>query len=518
MKKIGVSLLAAVLGGAIAVGGYKFFENKQLDNMTFEEKQKVYYASNPAWTAISSTGNPDFTQAAAAVSPGVVHIKVTVTTRGGQRGGGSGSPFDMFEEFFGMPQQRRGQAQPRQAQASGSGVIISPDGYIVTNNHVVEDADKIEVQLTDNRSYEAKVIGRDPNFDLALIKVNATNLPMVKLGNSDDVQVGEWVLAVGYPLGLQSTVTAGIVSAKGRRIGILDEPSQQRGFGQGGQPEQMVSTAIESFIQTDAVINKGNSGGALVNARGELIGINSAIASPTGTYAGYGFAIPISLAKKVLDDFKEFGSVKRGFVGVSFSELNDNVRKEFGITDINGLYVSDVVKGGGAEAAGIKKGDIITKVDGKVIYSSPDLQERVARLRPGDKVKLTYKRNGKEQDVMVTLKGEEVNKAAANEEGSNASATQIFNKLGASFIPATDARKKELGISSGVVVTQVHRGGVFEYFGVERGLVITEVNGKAVNNVDDVESALASTKRNIVRIKGVPQRGNTLELNVPIEY
>lgn len=519
MKKIGVSLLAAVLGGAIAVGGYKFFENKQLDNMTFEEKQKVYYASNPTSTALSSTGNPDFTQAAAAVSPGVVHIKVSVTTRGGQRGGGgSGSPFDLFEEFFGMPQQRRGQpAQPRQAQASGSGVIISPDGYIVTNNHVVEDADKIEVQLTDNRSFEAKVIGRDPNFDLALIKVNATNLPMVKLGNSDDVQVGEWVLAVGYPLGLQSTVTAGIVSAKGRRIGILDEPSQQRGFGQGGQPEQMVSTAIESFIQTDAVINKGNSGGALVNARGELIGINSAIASPTGTYAGYGFAIPISLAKKVLDDFKEFGSVKRGFVGVSFKEVGV-VRKEYGLDDVNGLYVEEVVKGGGAEGAGIKKGDIITKVDGKIIYGSPDLQERVARLRPGDKVKLTYKRDGKEKDVMVTLKGEEVNKSSANEEGSSASATQIFNKLGASFIPATDARKKELGITSGVVVTQVHRGGVFEYFGVERGLVITEVNGKTVNSVDDVESALASTKRNIVRIKGVPQRGSTVELNVPIEY
>ena len=516
MKKIGVSLLTAVLGGAIAVGGYKLFESKQMDNMTFEEKQKVYYASNPAGSAISSTGNPDFTQAAAAVSPGVVHIKVTVTTRAGQRGGGSGSPFDMFEEFFGIPQQRRG-GQPRQAQASGSGVIISPDGYIVTNNHVVEDADKIEVQLTDNRTYEAKVIGRDPNFDLALIKVNATNLPMVKLGNSDDVQVGEWVLAVGYPLGLQSTVTAGIVSAKGRRIGILDDPSQQRGYSPRGPEEQMVSTAIESFIQTDAVINKGNSGGALVNARGELIGINSAIASPTGTYAGYGFAIPISLAKKVLDDFKEFGSVKRGYVGISFKEVGV-VRKDYGIDDVNGLYVEEVVKGGGAESAGIKKGDIITRVDGKIIYGSPDLQERVARLRPGDKVKLTYKREGKEKEVVVTLKGEEVNKAAAKDEESSASATQIFNKLGASFIPATDARKKELGITSGVVVTQVHRGGVFEYFGVERGLVITEINGKSVNSVDDVESALASTKRNIVRIKGVPQRGSTVELNVPIEY
>ncbi|MFZ4862175.1 Do family serine endopeptidase [Sphingobacterium sp. Mn56C] len=520
MKKIGVTLLTAVLGGAIAVGGYKLFEGKQLDNMTFEEQQKVYYAKNPSGEMLSSTGNPDFTQAAAAVSPGVVHIKVTMAARASQRGGGgSGSPFDMFEEFFGMPQQRRGGQQPQRApqQASGSGVILTPDGYIVTNNHVVEDADKIQVQLTDNRTYEAKVIGRDPNFDLALLKVNATNLPIVKMGNSDDVQVGEWVLAVGYPMGLQSTVTAGIVSAKGRRIGILDDSAQQRGFNQDPN-EPIVNTAIESFIQTDAVINKGNSGGALVNARGELVGINSAIASPTGTYAGYGFAIPISLAKKVLDDFKEFGSVKRGYVGISFTEMNEASRKQYGIDDINGLYVNDAIKGGAAEAAGIKKGDIITKIDGKVIYGSPDLQERIGRLRPGDKVKLSVKTGGKERDVTVTLKGEEATKTSRGGDETSASATEIFNKLGASFIPATDARKKELGINSGVVVTQVHRGGAFEYYGVERGLVITEVNGKPVNNVDDVESALGSTKRNNVSVKGVPQKGTILQFNVPLQY
>lgn len=514
MKKIGLTLLTAVIGGAIAVGGYKLFENKQLESMSFEERQNVYYANNPSplEDMMSSTGNPDFTQAAAAVSPGVVHIKVTMTARSSQRRGGS-SPFDMFEEFFGLPQQRR--AQPRQAQASGSGVILTPDGYIVTNNHVVEDADKIEVQLTDKRTFEAKVIGKDPNTDLALIKVNASNLPIVKMGNSDNVQIGEWVLAVGYPLSLQSTVTAGIVSAKGRQIGILGEP-QQRRFG--NEEEAVINTAIESFIQTDAVINKGNSGGALVNARGELIGINSAIASPTGVYAGYGFAIPINLAKKILDDFKEFGSVKRGFVGITFNEINETLRKEKGIDDINGLYVQDVVKDGGADAAGIKAGDVITKIDGRTIYSSSDLQERVARLRPGDKVKLTYKRNGKESEVSVTLKGEEENKSRREDEESNASATEIYNKLGASFIPATDAQKKELGISSGVMVTQIHRGGVFEYFGVERGLIITEINGQPVNNADQVESALANTRRNIVRIKGVPERGSTVEFNVPIDY
>ena len=297
MKKIGATLLTAIIGGAIAVGGYKLFENKQMDNMTFEERQKVYYANNPGEEVLlSSTGNPDFTQAAAAVTPGVVHINVTMSGRAAR--GGQGAPFDLFEEFFGVPQQRRGQSRP--ATASGSGVIISPDGYIVTNNHVVEDADKIEVVLTDKKTYEAKVIGRDANFDLALIKVNATNLPIVKLGNSDNVQIGEWVLAVGYPLGLQSTVTAGIISAKGRQIGILGESQQQqqRGYGYGPE-EQVINTAVESFLQTDAVINKGNSGGALVNARGELIGINSAIASPTGTYAGYGLRSQLTWRRKL---------------------------------------------------------------------------------------------------------------------------------------------------------------------------------------------------------------------------
>ncbi|MVZ66369.1 Do family serine endopeptidase [Sphingobacterium sp. DK4209] len=518
MKKIGATLLTAIVGGAIAVGGYKLFENKQMDNMTFEERQKVYYANNPGDEALmSSTGNPDFTQAAAAVTPGVVHINVTMSGRGSREGSSEGMPFDMFEEFFGVPQQRRGQARPQ--TASGSGVIISPDGYIVTNNHVVEDADKIEVVLTDKKTYEAKVIGRDANFDLALIKVNANNLPIVKLGNSDNVQIGEWVLAVGYPLGLQSTVTAGIISAKGRQIGILGESQQQqqRGYGY-GQQEQVINTAVESFLQTDAVINKGNSGGALVNARGELIGINSAIASPTGTYAGYGFAIPINLAKKILDDFKEFGSVKRGYVGVTFAEINDALRKEVGITDVNGLYVRDVVKGGAAEAAGIKAGDVLTKIEGRTIYGSPDLQEHVARLRPGDKVKLTYKRAGKEKEVVITLKGEESKAKTDAGDESSASATEIFNKLGASFVPATDARKKELGISSGVIVSQVHRGGVFDYFGVERGLVITKINGKPVNSVDEVESALSGTRRNIVRVTGVPEKGSTVEFNVPLKY
>src|SRR5690606_22811432 len=262
MKKFGISLLAAVVGGAIAVGGYKLLETKQQNSMSFMERQEIQYANNPE-KLISSTGTLDFTRAAAVVSPPVAHINATHSRT--QRGGGS-TPFDMIEEYVGAPRGRQQRAQP--AQASGSGVIISDDGYIITNNHVVEDADKIEVALTDKRIFEAKIIGRDPNTDLALIKVTASNLPIVKMGNSDDVQIGEWVLAVGYPLSLQSTVTAGIVSAKGRQIGILGESQQQpRGYGYGDEDQAIVTTAIESFIQTDAVINRGNRGGALVNAR-----------------------------------------------------------------------------------------------------------------------------------------------------------------------------------------------------------------------------------------------------------
>lgn len=512
MKKIGMSLLIAAVGGAVAIGGYKLFEDKQMDSMTFEEQQKVYFANNPEHEILSSTGNPDFTEAAAAVSPGVVHIKVTMTERASR--GGGGSPFDMFEEFFGMPQQRR-QAQPRQAMASGSGVLISPDGYIVTNNHVVEDADKIEVNLTDQRTFEAKVIGRDPDFDLALIKVNAKDLPFVKYGDSDHLRVGEWVLAVGYPLSLQSTVTAGIVSAKGRAIGLLGEHQQRSPY---GSQEPIVNTAIESFIQTDAVINKGNSGGALVNARGELVGINAAIASPTGVYAGYGFAIPVNLVKKIVNDFKQYGTVQRGYVGVSFRPVDEAIRKEHGIDDVHGLYVEEVVKDGAAAAAGIKSGDVLTRVEGNDIYSSSDLQERVARLNPGDKLRLTYKRDGKEKEVTVTLKSREESKnSSQDEEELSASATEIFNKLGASFKPASADLKKKFGVNSGVVITQVHDGGMFEYFGVERGLVITHVNGKPVNNVDQVEAALGSTRRNIVRITGVSENGQ-VQFNFPIQY
>lgn len=524
MKKIGLTLLTALVGGLIAVGGYKFFENKQQSNLSFEERQELHYASNPTAPIVASTGNPDFTQAAAAVAPAVVHIKTTYPARTARgRSTQQGSPFDLFEEFFGTPRQRQPQ-QVQPAQATGSGVIISTDGYIVTNNHVVEDADKIEVSLTDRRIVEAKIIGRDPNTDLALIKINEKDLPFVKLGDSDDVRIGEWVLAVGYPLGLESTVTAGIVSATGRATGIIGNELRQRqlqeqGWGQQQiQPEEFVNTAIESFIQTDAVINKGNSGGALVNAKGELIGINSNIMSPSGYYAGYGFAVPVNIVKKISDDFVKFGAVKRGLIGVTFQALNAEAAKELGISDVFGLYVNEVVQGGGADKGGLKKGDIITKIDGKTIIASSDLQERVYILRPGDKVKLTYKRDGKERETTITLQEEtKTSKAEDSKTAAARSATELYNKLGAGFVAATDARKSELGISSGVVVTQVHRGGLFDYYNIQRGLVITQINGREVNSIDDVESALADTKRSMIHIVGIPQKGSRIEFNLPID-
>ncbi|MDN3550756.1 Do family serine endopeptidase [Mucilaginibacter aquaedulcis] len=497
MKKIGLTLLTAFVGGALALGAYRMIENKYADNMSFEDKQKVYFTSNKTAPVVSSTGALDFTEAAAAATPAVVYIRTTYSSKSG------GSGQDQLEQMFGdMFGQRAPQRGPQ--QASGSGVIISPDGFIVTNNHVVENADKITVATNDHRRFEAKVIGTDPSTDLALIKVSATDLPIVKLGNSDDTRVGEWVLAVGNPFNLTSTVTAGIVSAKGRNIGIIgsQDNSDENPFGrtrnQQGAPR--LNKAIESFIQTDAAINPGNSGGALVNTKGELVGINAAIASHTGSYEGYGFAIPINLAKKVLNDIKKYGSVKRGFVGVSFTELNPEVAQQLNITNTNGLYVNDVVPGGGAEQAGIKKGDIIDKVEGTQVYESSDLQEHVGRLQPGDKVNITVLREGKEKNFAVTLKADAtpVNRTAA----VSKSAEELFNKLGASFQPLTAAEKAKFHVNSGVKVTQVRPGRVFDNFEIPVGSVITSINKQPINSVADIDKAITNLRNGNLVISG----------------
>lgn len=491
MNKIGVTFLAACLGGAVAIGSYKLIESKYQNGMSFEDKQKVYFTNSPTSTINSSTGALDFTQAAAMVTPAVVHIKTTYNNKSSDNFGRDQMQ-DMFEDFFGRRRRSQGPAQ-----GSGSGVIISDDGYIVTNNHVVDNADKIDVILPDKRSLTAKVIGRDANTDLALIKIEGSGFPIVKLGNSDDVRVGEWVLAVGYPFALNTTVTAGIVSAKGRQIGILDqgiEPDSD------GTPQPR--TAIESFIQTDAAINRGNSGGALVNTNGELIGVNAAIASQSGSYEGYGFAIPINLAKKVLNDFKEFGSVRRGYIGINFTGLDAEQSKILGVSEINGLYVNEVIAGGGAAQAGLKDGDIITKVEGKQILSPSDLQERIGRLGPGDKVQLSYLRDGKTMIANVTLKGEESIKS-----NDSRSASVVAKNLGATFAPASDSIKKKYKLNSGVVVTNVVPGGFFDKLDLPKGTIITSINGSAINKAEDIEKVISSGRNNMAMINAISPDG-----------
>lgn len=509
IKKIGlVVVFAAFLGGAVAIGAYKLLE-RNVDGFTLTEKQNLMFANNPV--KISSTGNVDFVQAAAAVSPAVVHIKTTYASKSSQ-GQGLGME-DMFEQFFRGGGGRRPNV-PR--AASGSGVILTADGYIATNNHVVENADKIEVILSDRRKVIAKVIGRDPNTDLALIKVEETGLPFVKMGNSDNVQVGEWVLAVGFPLDLQTTVTAGIVSAKARTIGILNRENNQMSeeeyeeYQRTGKAPSRTNSSVEAFIQTDAAINPGNSGGPLVNANGELIGINSAIASGSGRNEGYGFAIPVNLAKKILEDFKAYGAVKRGYIGVTFQPLDAEVAEKLKIKEINGLYVNGVLPNSGAAAAGIKEGDIIKKVEGVSIYDSPDLQEKVARLHPGDKLALTVlKADGSLKDVSVTLKPES-STTAANNKPTGAS----ISKLGATFVPASAAVKAKYGISNGVVVTVVEPGKLFDYYDIGKGYVITKINGVALNSVADIEKALPTSKDGSIAITGFTDTGARFAFSV----
>ncbi|WP_461449323.1 Do family serine endopeptidase [Mucilaginibacter sp.] len=502
MKKFGLTLLTAFIGGAMALGSYKVIENKYADNMSFEDRQKVYFTSNPSAPITSSAGEVDFTQAAAAVTPAVVYIKVTYSN---DQGDDKQSELQqMFGNMFGQQMRPQGVQQ-----ASGSGVIIAPDGYIVTNNHVVDKADKIVVNTNDHRSFQAKVIGTDPNTDLALIKIEATNLPIVKLGNSDDAKVGEWVLAVGNPFNLTSTVTAGIVSAKGRNIGIIGQEDNQdeNPFGRTSNEAPRTNKSIESFIQTDAAINPGNSGGALVNTKGELIGINSAIASNNGAYEGYGFAIPINLAKKVLNDIEKFGAVKRGYVGVSFTELNPDVAEQLKTNVTNGLYVRELVPGGGAEQAGIKAGDVIVKVEGNPVYESSDLQERVGELQPGDKVHLTVLRDGTEKNFTVTLKGDLP--ATTRTAATTKSAAELFNKLGASFMPVSKEQKAKYHVSAGVVVTQVRPGRLFDDTEIPVGSVITSINRHQIASIADMDNAITNTRNGLLVISGIYPDGTS---------
>jgi len=443
-------------------------------------------------SSVQVAGQPvDLTYAADKALPSVVHIKYVqnskIQTVKVQR-----DPFeDFFDPFGGFFGRGQGGNQERKVQtpkktATGSGVIISTDGYIVTNNHVVDGADELTVTLNDNSEYSARIIGADKTTDLALIKIDGRNLPAITIANSDNVKVGEWVLAVGNPLGLNNTVTAGIISAKARTLG---------------------ANSVESFIQTDAAINAGNSGGALVNTRGELVGINAMLYSQTGSYSGYGFAIPTAIMNKVVDDIKKYGTVQRAMIGISgmdvksYVDMQKEEGKEADFGTMEGIYVATVVEGSAAEDAGIEKGDVITEVDGQKVTKFGDLSGIIAQKRPGDKVSLTYMHNKKKHTKQVTLKNEQGNtKVVKNAD---------VDILGADFRPVSESLQKQLDITYGLEVIKVNNGKMKEA-GVPKGFIIQRVNDVSMKSIDDLQNAVkdASTSREpVLIIKGVYPTG-----------
>lgn len=491
-KTIAVALCAAMLGAVMVLAGAKalgYIDKPSSALLTPAFNGQVKFASLNSPT---SPVNLNFTTAATKTLPVVVNIQSAMRVKA-QRGLAEGDlnlqeiP-EPFREFFGPRMFRQGPPDQRSKNergevqlGTGSGVIISPDGYIVTNNHVVAGADELTVTLNDKRSFKAKVIGTDPSTDLGLIKIEADALPFVNFSNSDAVQVGEWVLAVGNPFNLTSTVTAGIVSAKGRDIHILQDQAP-----------------IESFIQTDAAINPGNSGGALVNLEGNLIGINSAIASPTGAYAGYGFAIPANIVAKVVDDLKKFGVPQRGYLGVVIREVNSELAKAKNLNISQGVYVDSLSQNSSAGAAGIRKGDVITKIDGQPVDASSDVLEAVGQHRPGDQLKLTVWRNGSEHDFSVTLK----NKQGNTDVVKKSDAVGILSTLGAEFRTLGEKEAKKLEIPAGVVVTQLGEGKLSNQTDMQEGFIITKVDGKPVKSVEDLTAALKG-KEGGVMLEGV---------------
>lgn len=454
LKEIGILLGVA----AVSAGVSCFYVNHYgKNNVIIQETQQAPVQ----YSAYTKGGEPiDFTYAADQSVNAVVHVMTTYEVQQSRMS----DPF--LEYFFG---ERNYQQAPQKRQASGSGVIISNDGYIVTNNHVVEGSSQVTVVLNDKRQFTAKIIGTDPTTDLALLKVDGKDLPTLPVGNSDDLKVGEWVLAVGNPFNLTSTVTAGIVSAKARSINILTADMK-----------------IESFIQTDAAVNPGNSGGALVNTRGELVGINAAIASQTGSYTGYAFAIPTSIMSKVVADLKEFGTVQRALLGVQIQDINADFAKEKNLDTMEGAYVASVGAQSAASDAGIKEGDIITHVSGNKVKTVSELQEKISRFRPGDNVQITLLRNGKQETVNVTLKNSMGN--------TNVVKNYDAQQLGATLTPLTDKQKNSLGINYGLQVTSVEKGGRFQQAGIPKGYIILRINNQKVSSTTDVENVISQLK------------------------
>lgn len=503
-----VLVLIALLSSAVTLGAYNLLGFNKRDVVFTESSVSSPLTRLASLTGNAPTGAPgDFAYAAEAASPTVVHIRTTMTRTVRQQ-----QMPDIFRDFFGDEfggQSQGGRPRREQGQASGSGVIISKDGFIVTNNHVVQDADEVEVIMTDKRSFKAKVVGTDPLTDLAVVKIDATNLPAITLGDSDGLKLGEWVLAVGYPLDLESTVTAGIVSAKGRGIGILSRNQQPQQPG-----AKAVDTPIESFIQTDAAINPGNSGGALVNLRGELVGINSAIASATGYYSGYGFAVPVSLVRKVTADLVKFGNVQRGYIGILPIELNSTIAKEKGAKVGRGIYVDNVTDNGAAKVAGIQKGDVIVKMEGQPLDSDAQMREIVGRRRPGDVVNVTINRDGTERDVKVELRNRNGGRDVIKKEEM---ATAGMKALGGEFSNLSDKDRQALGVSGGVRVNKIMDGKLAETE-IEEGFIIMKANGKNVKSVKDLETIVGNTKEGegLLLIGMYPNSSRTIYYAVPM--
>lgn len=442
---------------------------------SFDLPTRPSSSSKTAGTKAMET--PDFVGASAKATPAVVHIRSTYESSKSE------SP-TTWEELFGG----------RGGQSSGSGVIISSDGYIATNNHVIEKAKKVEVTLDDKRSFIAEVVGTDPTTDLALLKIKEENLASLSFANSNSVQIGEWVLAVGNPFNLTSTVTAGIVSAKGRSLNLLDE-----------------EFAIESFIQTDAAVNPGNSGGALINIDGDLVGINTAIASETGSFAGYSFAVPANIVSKVMKDLQEFGEVQRGIIGVQIRNINSQFAEDRDLTTLNGAYVSGIIPGSAADAGGIERGDIIIQVDEENVGSSSELQEVIGTYRPGDAVRVKIIRDGEAMTMKVILRNKEGKTQLGARRSDNAEEPRMIaseGDLGATLAPISTKDKYQLGLDTGVKVLEL-MGGKLQDAGIEKGFVITKINKEPVKNAEEVVDQMNAGDGSVM-IEGLTEDGKKM--------
>ena len=465
-----IILLSAIAGGMTA---YAVVNSRTSDNMSVAD---VSVDSGMFRTVNLTQDNwPDFTYAAESAVDAVVYVKVTTTQTMQQ------APSSIFDYFFGFPQ--GGSPQQREKVGSGSGVIIREDGYIVTNNHVIEGATKIEVTLNNNQTYTATLVGADPATDVALLKVDAKGLPVIPFGDSDKLRLGEWVIAIGSPYDLRSTITAGIVSAKGRSM-----------------PNYTGEFKIESFIQTDAAVNPGNSGGALVDKAGNLVGINTAIYSQTGSYAGYSFAVPVNIVKKIAYDLMDFGSVKRAVLGITMQQIDDKIAEELKLSSRNGVYIYEVSKSSAADEAGIKAGDILLAIDSIKVNTSPAVQEAVSRYSPGDKAVLTVLRDGKELKIKVTFKGTSQENGTVADDG-----TVAF--YGSSIKEADERALEKLGVKSGVEIVELGPGKLMEA-GATEGFIILYVNDHPVKTPQDVIDIVKKSKRTVF-IEGITPSGRT---------